>query len=98
MIAVNVVPPLRRGVTNALTRLWKRVNVLNPLSYIGQNRDLPNMLDILMNTVQMLQHELGNFKGIVADVRITPDLSDFTWVEFYKPLEIIERPGGFRAY
>ena len=30
-IAVNAVPPLQKGVTNALTRLWRRVNALNPL-------------------------------------------------------------------
>ena len=90
-IGVNVVPPLKKGVTNALTRIWRRVDALNPLSYLGDNRHLPNMLDIFMNTIQMLQHELGNFKAIAADVRIVPDLSDLTWVEFYKPRELIDR-------
>ena len=37
-----------------------------------------------MNTIQIFEHELGKFKAISADVSITPNLSEFTWVEFYK--------------
>jgi predicted acylesterase/phospholipase RssA len=44
-----------------------------------------------MNSMQTLQHELGNFKAISADVRINPDLSGFTWIEFHRALELIER-------
>ena len=44
-----------------------------------------------MNTIQTLQHELGQFKAIAADVRINPELSAFTWIEFYRAMEIIER-------
>jgi NTE family protein len=90
-IAVNVVPRLKKGVDNVLTRLWRRASLLNPLSYLGGDRDLPNMFDIYMNSLQTLQHELGNFKAISADIRIVPDLSDFTWIEFYRPEAIIER-------
>lgn len=90
-IAVNAVPSPEKGVTNALTRLWRRVNVLNPLSYLGDNRYLPNTMDIFMNTIQILQHELGKFKAISADVSITPNLSEFTWIEFYKTQGLIER-------
>jgi NTE family protein len=90
-IAVNAVPAPQKGVTNALTRLWRRVNALNPLSYLGDNRDLPNTMDVFMNTIQILQHELGNFKAISADVSITPNLSEFTWIEFYKTQGLIER-------
>ncbi len=90
-IAVNAVPSPRKGVSNAITRLWHRVNALNPLSYLGDNRRLPNTLDTFMNTIQILQHELGQFKAISADVRITPDLSEFTWIEFYKTQGLIER-------
>jgi predicted acylesterase/phospholipase RssA len=53
------------------------------------------MFDITMNSIQQLQHELGNFKAISADVRIHPDLSELTWIEFYRPQELIER--GARA-
>jgi hypothetical protein len=43
-----------------------------------------------MNSMQTLQYELGNFKAISADVRINPDLSAHTWIEFYRTREIIE--------
>jgi NTE family protein len=90
-IAVNAVPPVQKGVTNALTRMWRRVNALNPLSYLGDNRYLPNTMDVFMNTIQILQHELGKFKAISADVTITPNLTEFTWIEFYKTRGLIER-------
>jgi NTE family protein len=90
-IAVNVVPPLKKGVDNVLTRAWRRLSYLNPLSYLGNSRGLPNTFDIVMNSIQALEHELGNFKAISADARIVPDLSDFTWIEFYRPRELIER-------
>ena len=90
-IAVNAVPAPEKGVTNALTRMWRRVNVLNPLSYLGEGRHLPNTMDVFMNTLQILQHELGKFKAISADVTITPNLNEFTWVEFYKTEGLIER-------
>jgi len=95
VIAVNAVPPLRRGVDTVLSRVYKRINRLNPLAYLGGSRDLPNLFDVTMNSIQQLQHELGNFKAISADVRIVPDLSEFTWIEFYRPKELIAR--GFEA-
>lgn len=95
VIAVNAVPPLRRGVDTVLSRIYRRMNRLNPLSWFAGSRDLPNLFDVTMNSIQQLQHELGNFKAISADVRIVPDLSEFTWIEFYRPRELIER--GFEA-
>jgi NTE family protein len=61
------------------------------LSYLYKERHLPNLFDILMNSLQALQFELGNFKAISADVRINPDLAGYTWMEFYKPMEFIEK-------
>ena len=95
VIAVNAVPPLRRGVDTVLSRVYKRINRLNPLAYLGGSRDLPNLFDVTMNSIQQLQHELGNFKAISADVRIVPDMSEFTWIEFYRPSELIAR--GYEA-
>ena len=94
-IGVNSVPALKKGVTTVLSRWYQKVNALNPLSYLGASRELPSTFDTVMNAIQVLQHELGNFKAITADVRINPELADFTWIEFYRPLEIIER--GARA-
>jgi NTE family protein len=90
-LAVNVVPQLKKGVDTVLSRFYRKANRLNPLSYLSREPDLPNLLDILMNSIQTLQFELGNFKAISADVRINPDLSGYTWMEFYKPRELIER-------
>jgi NTE family protein len=94
-IAVNAVPALRQGVDTVLSRWYRRLNTLNPLSYLGASRELPSTFDTVMNAIQVLQHELGKFKAISADVQMNPDLADFTWIEFYRPLEIIER--GARA-
>jgi NTE family protein len=90
-IAINVVPPLREGVETVLSKAYRRLNALNPLTYFGDGQELPNTFDAIMNSIQMLQYELGNFKSISADVRINPDLSEFTWIEFYRAMEIIER-------
>ena len=90
-IAINVVPPLKKGVETVIANAYRQLNRFNPLSYIGDSRFLPNMFDIIMNSMQVLQYELGNFKAISADVRINPDLSDFTWIEYYRSAELIER-------
>jgi NTE family protein len=90
-IAVNVVPHLRKGVTNVISRVVRNVSNVNPLSVNSRNRGLPNVVDTTMNTIQSLQHELGQFKAASADVRINPDLADVTWIEFYKAALIMER-------
>lgn len=90
-IAVNVVPRLKRGVETALSYWYRRLNTFNPLTYLGEAQNLPNLFDIVMNSMQVLQYELGNFKAITADVLINPDLSDFTWIEYYRADELIER-------
>ena len=90
-IAVNVVPPMKRGVETVLSSFYRRLNVFNPLSYVGDSQEMPNLFDIVMNSMQILQYELGNFKAISADVLINPDLSDFTWIEYYRADELIER-------
>lgn len=90
-IAVNVVPPLKRGVETVVSRAYRQLNRFNPLTYFGNSQSLPNLFDIIMNSMQVLQYELGNFKAISADVRINPDLSDFTWIEYYRAEELIQR-------
>src|SRR6266699_2852672 len=90
-IAVNAVPQLRRGVQTVLSKAYRRLKSIDPLSYLAGSRDLPNMVDLIMNSMQTLQYELGNFKAMSADVRINPDLSALTWVEFYRPQEFIDR-------
>ncbi len=90
-VAVNVVPQLRKGVETLLSRAHRRLNALNPLARLVGAHGLPSTFDVVMNSIQTLQHELGNFKAISADVRINPDLSEFTWIDFHRALELIER-------
>ncbi len=90
-IAVNVVPPLKKGLENEVSKAYRIMNKFNPLSYLGDSRSLPNMFDIIMNSMQTLQYELGNFKAISADVLINPELADFTWIEYYRSEELIQR-------
>ena len=90
-VAVNVVPPLKLGVENAVSKAVRMMNRFNPISYLNGVAGMPPMFDIIMNSMQVLQHELGNFKAISADVLIKPDLSDFTWIEYYRSAELILR-------
>ena len=90
-VAVNVVPPLKKGVENAVSKTFRVMRWFNPLSWIENSSGLPNMFDIIMNAMQTLQYELGNFKAISADVLINPELSDFTWIEYYRSEELVQR-------
>ena len=90
-VAVNVVPRMKRGIETVMSYWYRRLNAFNPLTYLGDAQDMPNLFDIVMNSMQILQYELGNFKAITADVLINPDLSDFTWIEYYRADELIER-------
>jgi NTE family protein len=91
VIGVNVVPQLKAGTTTAISRTFKRVNRLNPLSYVNRTRGMPDIVDILMNSLQATQFELGNFKALSADVLVNVDLAEFTWIDFHRALDIIER-------
>ncbi len=61
-IAVNVVPQLRRGVSTAISRTFKRVNRLNPLSYLSGARNAPDIVDVFMNSLQSTEFEFGSFQ------------------------------------
>ncbi len=90
-VAVNVVPRMKRGIETVMSYWYRRLNTFNPLCTSVDAQDMPNLFDIVMNSMQILQYELGNFKAITADVLINPDLSDFTWIEYYRADELIER-------
>ena len=90
-IAINVVPRLKRGVENAVSAWFRRINTFNPVNLFVDDENMPNLFDIVMNQMQITQHELGNFKAISADVLIKPDLSDFTWIEYYRADELMAR-------
>ena len=89
-VAVNVIPRPDKEAETFLTKLSRQVGRFNPFSYVGEARHLPNLLEIYMNSMQVLWHELGHFRAICADVRIHPNLSRFTWTDFHRPVEIME--------
>ncbi len=91
VIGVNVFPPLELGTSTRLSRVFHNVNRLNPIAYLHGMQSAPNILDVIMNTVQLLESELGSFKSLCADVSLNVDLGGFSWVEFYRGLEIMER-------
>lgn len=91
VIAVNVVPRPRKGVENVVTRSLRHINRLNPLSWVGERQTTLSRFDIVMNSFQVLQHELGHFKSISADVRINPELAEFTWIDFHRGVELMAR-------
>ena len=91
VVGVNVVPKLERGVTTALSRTFKQINRLNPLARFGGGRDLPDLVDVLMNSLQVVEYELGSYKQQAADVQVEVSLAEFTWIEFYRATEIIAR-------
>lgn len=90
-IAVNVVPLPRKGVENILSRGVRQARNVLILEGLLGTKDLPNLFDVVMNSIQILQYELGYYRAICADVQISPDLADFTWIEFYRAAELVER-------
>jgi NTE family protein len=90
-IAINVVPPVHKEVDSMLTAVSRKIHRLNPLMLLSRSSKALSMFSVIMNAIQTLQYELGNFKAISADVLINPDLSEFTWIEFYRSAELIEK-------
>lgn len=45
----------------------------------------PNIVDILMSTIQHMESEIAEIEGQSADVLIRPVLINASWVDFYKP-------------
>ena len=91
VIAVNVVPHLKQGVSTAMSRAFRKVSRLNPLSYLSGARNMPDIVDVFMNSLQSTEHELGNFKSLSADVLVNVDMAEFTWIDFHRAVDIVER-------
>ncbi len=94
-IGVNVVPRLSMEQPNILSRLFDRLNTLNPIARLNGTAGMPNLFEVIMNTIQLLQYELATFKSITSDVTINVDAGDLTWHEFHRALELIDR--GYQA-
>jgi NTE family protein len=94
VIGVSAIPRLQAGNATVLTRVSRSVNRLNPLAYFGGRLRSLNLLDIVMNSFQVVEHELSRYVGRSADVFIQPDLGSRTWIEFYRAPEIISSGAG----
>jgi NTE family protein len=90
-VAVNVVPNLEPGMETVLSRASRWAGSLNPFTYLAGGREMPNIFDVGMNALQIVAFQLGSLKARDADVLLNIDLADFTWIEFYRAEEIIER-------
>jgi len=88
VIGVNVVPPVYPQAQNPLGAALRAIEYVNPLT-LGSATDLPNSFDVVVRTLQIMQHELGNVRAGEADLLITPDLRDFWVLEFWRAAEII---------
>lgn len=89
VVGLNVVPKLEPEVTSSISRVFKQANRFNPLARLGGLRDLPDLVDVLMSSLQVVQHELGTFKQLTADVAVDVPLARFTWIDFYRAGEIV---------
>jgi NTE family protein len=91
VIAVNAIPRVHVDTATMFTRVSRGINRLNPLAYLGGRLRALNLLDVVMNSFQVVEHELGSHLGRAADVLIEPDVAAHTWIEFYRAPELIER-------
>jgi len=89
---VNVMPLYPRA-QNPLEAALRLVEKVNPVRF-GDTR-LPNSFDVVISTLQIIQHELGNVRAGEADLLIHPELHDYWVLEFWRAADIIER--GRRA-
>jgi NTE family protein len=94
VIGVNVVPPVYPHAQNPLEAALRVFAPINRIS-LGNSDRLPNSFDVVVRTLQIMQHELGNVRAGEADILISPDLRDHWVLEFWKAAEMIAQ--GRRA-
>jgi NTE family protein len=94
VIGVNVVPPVYPKAQSPFEAALRALDYVNPIS-IGNKDRLPSSFDVVVRTLQIMQHELGNIRSGEADLIIHPNLRDYWVLEFWKAADIIEE--GRRA-
>src|SRR4030095_7527663 len=67
VIGVNVVPPVFPQAQNPLEAVLRGLARLNPFA-VGADFRLPNSFDVVVRTLQIMQHELGNNRAAEADL------------------------------
>jgi NTE family protein len=90
VIGVNVVPPVYPQAQNPFEAALRALERVNPFPG-WDGGSLPNSFDVVVRTLQIMQHELGNVRAGEADLLITPDLRDYWVLEFWKAREMIEQ-------
>jgi NTE family protein len=94
VIGVNVVPPVFPKAQNPFEAALRAFERVNPLAFSADAR-LPSSFDVMVRTLQIMQHELGNNRAGEADLLVIPDLRDYWVLEFWKAASLIEQ--GRRA-
>ncbi len=104
IIAVNVFPALKDTLERRIileeaaekeARLVRQKNFISRGLYRFRKyllrRFVPNVFDILMNTIQTMETEIADIEARSADVVLRPVVPNASWVEFYKPQQFIKR-------
>jgi NTE family protein len=52
---------------------------------------VPNIFDILVNTIQSMEAEIADIEGQGADVLLRPVIPNSSWSDFFKPAPFIKR-------
>jgi NTE family protein len=94
VIAISAIPRFHSNAETVLTRASRALNRVNPLAYLTRRSRSLNLLDVVMSSFHIVEHQLGEYMARDADVFIQPDLASHTWIEFYRAPEIIERGAG----
>lgn len=91
VIGVNVVPQLHRSGPSSLSKAFRQINRFNPLALFSGTRDLPDLVDVMMSTMQTVYHELGSVGAVSADVSVNVDAAGYSWIDFHRALDLIDR-------
>jgi NTE family protein len=67
------------------------VRALHQAGKLWQKIFDPNVVDIIVNTMQTMEHELAEGAAAEADICIRPSMPLFNWVEFHRSKEIIRQ-------
>ena len=94
-IGVNVVPRVGEGDASVLSKGLDLLQRVNPVAHLNGTAGSPNVFDVIMNSIHLLQRELSVYKTHAADVSIDVDAGGITWHQFHRAMELIER--GERA-
>ncbi|MFH0855835.1 MAG: patatin-like phospholipase family protein [Candidatus Omnitrophota bacterium] len=100
IIAVNVTPS-RQDVLNQYEKI--KANLKTDISEVIKKkswfdlgryfRDIckTNILDIIFSSVEILQSEVAQREGLLADIVLHPDTSGMYWLELHRASEFAER-------